>query len=74
MAREGAARVMSRPQAFDDAAKVIARQTGLLKDMLDSGRQIQKYLAGMDREGLSANLEKQEAALERCFLKGSSKF
>jgi uncharacterized protein with HEPN domain len=41
------------------------RQTGLLRDILDSGRQIQTYLAGIKREAFMAGLEKQDAVLRR---------
>ena len=41
------------------------RQDGLLLDILESARSIQRYLTGVDREGFLANQEKQDAVLRR---------
>ena len=41
------------------------RQDGLLLDILESARCIQRYLAGVDRESFLANQEKQDAVLRR---------
>ena len=41
------------------------RQDGLLLDILESARCIQRYLTGVDREGFLANQEKQDAILRR---------
>jgi uncharacterized protein with HEPN domain len=41
------------------------KQNGLLRDILDSGRQIQLYLAGVTKASFLANLEKQDAVLRR---------
>jgi len=41
------------------------RQSGLLRDMLDSAALIQGYLRGVDRESFLADSEKQDAVLRR---------
>ena len=41
------------------------KQDGLLLDILESARCIQRYLTGVDREGFLANQEKQDAVLRR---------
>ena len=41
------------------------RQDGLLLDILESARCIQRYLTGVNREGFLANQEKQDAVLRR---------
>ena len=41
------------------------RQNGLLLDILESARCIQRYLTGVDWEGFLANQEKQDAVLRR---------
>ncbi len=48
------------------------KQEGLLRDMLDSARQIQAYLAGMSLEAFSANVEKQDAVLRRFEIVGEA--
>jgi uncharacterized protein with HEPN domain len=48
------------------------KQTGLLRDMVDSGRQIQAYLAGITREAFEANAEKQDAVLRRLEIIGEA--
>ncbi|MBI5396603.1 MAG: DUF86 domain-containing protein [Verrucomicrobia bacterium] len=40
-------------------------QTGLLRDILDSAKAIQAYIAGLTREQFMANPEKQDAVLRR---------
>ena len=41
------------------------RQSGLLRDLLDSARLIQTYLAGVSREEFFGDGEKQDAVLRR---------
>ena len=41
------------------------KQDGLLLDILESARCIQRYLTGVNREGFLANQEKQDAVLRR---------
>ena len=41
------------------------RQDGLLLDILESARCIQRYLTGVNPEGFLANQEKQDAVLRR---------
>jgi uncharacterized protein with HEPN domain len=41
------------------------RQSGLLRDILDSARAIRRYLAGVSRPQFLANPEKQDAVLRR---------
>ena len=41
------------------------RQAGLLRDMLDSARLIQGYMANTSREAFFADTEKQDAVLRR---------
>jgi uncharacterized protein with HEPN domain len=41
------------------------KQTGLLRDILDSAESIEAYLSGVDREAFLANPEKQDAVLRR---------
>ncbi len=41
------------------------RQSGLLRDMLDSARSIRTYLAGVNHETFLAGAEKQDAVLRR---------
>jgi len=48
------------------------KQLGLLRDMLDSARQIQSYLTGLDRDGFSLNIEKQDAVLRRFEIVGEA--
>ncbi len=48
------------------------RQEGLLRDMLDSARQIQAYLVGMSLGTFSANVEKQDAVLRRFEIVGEA--
>ena len=48
------------------------RQDGLLRDMLDSARQIQAYLRGMTLETFSGNVEKQDAVLRRFEIVGEA--
>ena len=40
-------------------------QQALLRDLLDSARAIQSYLAGVSREAFLADMEKQDAVLRR---------
>jgi uncharacterized protein with HEPN domain len=40
-------------------------QQALLRDLLDSARAIQRYLAGVNRDAFLANPEKQDAVLRR---------
>jgi len=47
-------------------------QSGLLRDMLDSAKQIQLYLAGMSHEAFTANMEKQDAVLRRFEIVGEA--
>jgi uncharacterized protein with HEPN domain len=44
---------------FDD------RQSGLLRDMLDSANRIRSYLSSVDRAAFMADSEKQDAVLRR---------
>ena len=48
------------------------KQLGLLRDMLDSARQIQSYLTGLDRDGFSLNIEQQDAVLRRFEIVGEA--
>ena len=41
------------------------KQTGLLRDMLDSARLIGNYLSGVNRDAFLADSEKQDAVLRR---------
>jgi uncharacterized protein with HEPN domain len=41
------------------------KETGLLRDILDSALTIRTYLNGVDREAFMASLEKQDAVLRR---------
>jgi uncharacterized protein with HEPN domain len=45
--------------------EVPEKQLGLLRDILDSARQIQRYITGVDEAAFAANLEKQDAVLSR---------
>ncbi|MEO7799441.1 MAG: DUF86 domain-containing protein [Opitutaceae bacterium] len=48
------------------------KQSGLLRDMLDSALLIRSYLAGVDREGFLADREKQDAVLRRLEIIGEA--
>ena len=48
------------------------KQSGLPRDMLDSARQIQTYLSGIDRGFFLTNLEKQDAVLRRFEIVGEA--
>ena len=48
------------------------KQAGLLRDMLDSSRQIRAYIAGMTEESFVANMEKQDAVLRRIEIVGEA--
>ena len=41
------------------------RQSGLLRDILDSALKIREYFVGISREDFIANVEKQDAVLRR---------
>jgi uncharacterized protein with HEPN domain len=48
------------------------KQTGLLRDILDSAGSIRLYLHGVDREDFMTNPEKQDAVLRRFEIIGES--
>jgi uncharacterized protein with HEPN domain len=48
------------------------KQPGLLRDILDSARAIQKYVGGVTREQSMANSEKQDAVLRRLEIIGEA--
>ena len=48
------------------------RQSGLLKDVLDSACLIHGYLAGIDRDAFFADVEKQDAVLRRLEIIGEA--
>jgi uncharacterized protein with HEPN domain len=48
------------------------KQSGLLKDILDSACLIQGYLAGVDRDAFFADKEKQDAVLRRLEIVGEA--
>jgi uncharacterized protein with HEPN domain len=47
-------------------------QQALLRDMLDSARSIQRYLAGVNREAFMGDPEKQDAVLRRFEIVGEA--
>lgn len=48
------------------------KQTGLLRDILDSAQAIRAYLSGVSREEFLANSEKQDAVLRRLEIIGEA--
>jgi uncharacterized protein with HEPN domain len=48
------------------------KQPGLLQDILDSAKAIQKYVAGVTRDQFMANTEKQDAVLRRLEIIGEA--
>jgi uncharacterized protein with HEPN domain len=48
------------------------KQEGLLRDVLDSARQIRTYLSGSDFTAFNGNVEKQDAVLRRFEIVGEA--